>query len=305
MSDTYPLLTVENVQYWYWERDPPMSGHDIAKEVGCYFQKVYKFMREHDIPIRDNSESGKVRFQDPEKYEAMMKIKRDSEYKRKESESVSKLWTSIEKRKQKSDEMKKISENWLSDYQKVILSLMQNGEKKFLREIVEKTGLDKKNIDRNLRFLCRRGLMKFEKEFDTNLKRKRACNNYFITLKGIEILKYNQKNNPFEYDNLIEHIKNNKKRNPATKERNKSYIGKNQKILLEALNDKKQMIVRELQNMTNLSLCSIDNSLRLLCKRGLVERKKEINVNSKNNNKRAYIYSLNENGYKLIKDQKN
>ena len=300
MTEKYPLLTVQNVQYWYQERDPPKSGHDIAKEVGCCYQNVYNFMRAHNIAIRDYSESGKVRFQDPEKYEAMMEIKRDPEYRRKESESNSKLWTSAEKRKQKSEEMKKISEKWLSDYQKIILFLMQNEDKKFLREITTDTGLNKKCLNRNLRFLCRRGLMKCEKEFDTKLKRKQACNHYFITLKGIKILKHNQKHNPFEYDNIIEHIKNNKKTNGATRERNKSYIGKNQRILLMVLNDNEPMFARELQKMTNLSLASIDGSLRLLCKRMLVVRKKEVDLASVRNNKNSYRYSIIENGSSLI-----
>ena len=63
MPKSYPLLTVENVQYWYWERDTPMSGHDIAREVGCYFQKVYEFMKQHQIPIRNYSDAGRVLFQ--------------------------------------------------------------------------------------------------------------------------------------------------------------------------------------------------------------------------------------------------
>ncbi len=68
MTEKYPQLTIENVRYWYWESDPSKSGHDIAKEVGCCYQNVYNFMRRYDIEIRDYSESGKVRFQDPEKF---------------------------------------------------------------------------------------------------------------------------------------------------------------------------------------------------------------------------------------------
>lgn len=300
MTVKYPLLTVQNVHYWYWECDPPKSGHDIAKEIGCCFQSVYNFMRAHNIPVRDYSESGKVRFQDPEKYEAMMEIKRDPEYRRKESESNKKLWTSAEKRMQKSEEMKRISEKWLSNYQKVILFLMQNEEKKFLRELTADTGLDKKDLNRNLRFLCRRGLMKYEKEFDTKLQMNRKCNHYFITQKGITILKYNQKHNTFEYDKLIERLKNNKKTNPTTKNRNKSYIGKNQRILLRILNNDEPMFARELQKMTNLSVVSIDDSLRLLCNRELVERKKDIDLATMRNNKNCYIYSITGKGSSLI-----
>lgn len=192
MTYKYPLLTVENVRYWYLECDPQMSGYQIADEVGCCYQTVYNFMRRHNIKIRDYSESGKVRFQDPKKYAAMMAIKKDPEYLRKQSENIRKLWESAEKRKQRRDEMKKISEKWLSDHQKVILSLMQNGEKKFLRGFVDRTGLSKQNLDRNLRALCRRDLMQLEKEFDPHLRRKNKSNHYFITLKGTEVLIYNQ-----------------------------------------------------------------------------------------------------------------
>lgn len=62
LSEKYPLLTVENVQYWYWKCDPKWSGHDIAKVIGCHFQTVYNFMEKHGIPIRDYSNAGKVMF---------------------------------------------------------------------------------------------------------------------------------------------------------------------------------------------------------------------------------------------------
>jgi len=38
MTEKHPLLAVQNDQYWYWESDPPKSGHDNAKEDGCCFQ---------------------------------------------------------------------------------------------------------------------------------------------------------------------------------------------------------------------------------------------------------------------------
>jgi endo-alpha-1,4-polygalactosaminidase (GH114 family) len=84
MTELYPLLTVQNVQYWYWEHDPQMSGHNIAKEVGCYFQKIYEFMRNHNIPIRNHSEAGNVLFQDPKKYQAYLKAIMSPEYLKKQ-----------------------------------------------------------------------------------------------------------------------------------------------------------------------------------------------------------------------------
>jgi len=87
MSEAYPLLTEENVWYWYWGCDPLKSGHDIAKEVGCYFQKVYVFMKNHDIPIRSYSEAGKAMFEDPIKHQAYLKARMSPEYLQKQSES--------------------------------------------------------------------------------------------------------------------------------------------------------------------------------------------------------------------------
>jgi len=134
--------------------------------------------------------------------------------------------------------MKKTSERWLSDYQKVILSIMLDRERRFLREIVVISGLVKKSLDRNLRFLCRRGLMDIQREVDITFENKRICNKYFITKKGIEVFEFNHKHNPFEVTELIKDIKNNKIENLNTKKRNKSFVGKNQKLLLNLLNEK-------------------------------------------------------------------
>ena len=45
MTDKYPLLTVENVKYWYWECDPAYSSGDIAKATGAKQDTVLDFMK--------------------------------------------------------------------------------------------------------------------------------------------------------------------------------------------------------------------------------------------------------------------
>jgi len=177
---------------------------------------------------------------------------------------------------------------------------MQNDEQRFLSEIGQITQLNKKNLDRNLRFLCKRGLMDFKKKVDTNLQKRRACNLYFINRKGIQALNYNQKHNPFDYEQLIKQIKQNKKTNPTIKERNKNFIGKNQKKLLEALKNEKSLFVRELIDITSLNSDCIIDCINLLWKRNLVKRKKEVDASSTRNNKNFYRYSITEKGSSII-----
>lgn len=63
MTDNHPLLTLENVMYWYWYTEPKWSGLDIAKEVGCSLNTVYRFMKANNIPIRNHSEAMKNSWQ--------------------------------------------------------------------------------------------------------------------------------------------------------------------------------------------------------------------------------------------------
>ena len=121
MTKKYPLLTVENVHYWYWEHDPPMSGHDIAKEVGCYFQLVYEFMRQYGILIRNYSQASRELFDTPQKYQAYLKARTSPKYLQKQSESHKKLWEDPEFRDKRSKLMKEINGRILTNTEKVIL----------------------------------------------------------------------------------------------------------------------------------------------------------------------------------------
>lgn len=304
MSESYPLLTVENVQYWYWERDPQMSGHDIAREVGCYFQKVYEFMKKHKIPIRNYSEAGKVHFQDPKKYHAYLKVRMRPEYLKKQSESHTKLWVNNpDLRQQRSTLLKGLYEKVLTEAQKVVLFVLKDKKEKFVRELVQQSSLGKDFFWRQMMTLRNRGLVSSVRKHDYLSNPKKKYSRYSITEKGFKVLNYNLVNDPFVFDDLVKKVKNRQLERPDLVESNKKYLGRNQKIILKILSSGKSYFAKDIYQLTDLK--KIEKSLCMLYKRGFVDRKKEINANSKNRNKREYIYSLTESGSNLIMDMKN
>jgi len=299
MSEAYPLLTEENVWYWYWGCDPLRSGHDIAKEVGCYFQKVYVFMKNHDIPIRSYSEAGKAMFEDPKKHQAYLKARMSPEYLQKQSESHKALWKDSELRAQRSRLLKGLFEKVLTDVQKVILYSLKDKKRKFVRELVVETSLDNSTLYRNLVILRNRGLVSSVKKNDEKGQMKRKYNRFWILERGLEVLHYNQNNEPFEFDALVTKVKSAPK-NLELVESNKRFLGKNQKILLKILSDGNYYFVKELYHLTHLKI--IGKSLCALYNRGYVGRTRQIDPTATGNNKKAYKYYLNESGADLIKD---
>ena len=197
MTDNFPDLTEENVRYWYEECDPAWSGHDIANEVGCSIQTVYNFMRKKKIKIKSYSEAEKNANKCPHKYQAKhgMKFEEGSEWKEKQKASQLKNWEdNPKKRKKKSDQMKQIFSNKLSDYQKWILFVIYKLDKDItLREMVGITGLNKKIVNRQLYTLTNRRIL----ECNTN-----EVNEYRITEFGKRILPKELKDKEYELSKI-------------------------------------------------------------------------------------------------------
>lgn len=52
MTKNHPLLTEENLRYWYWIQDPKYSLQDISNETGASESTVHRFMVKHNIERR-------------------------------------------------------------------------------------------------------------------------------------------------------------------------------------------------------------------------------------------------------------
>ncbi len=62
MIKNHPLLTSNNINYWYWECDPSLSQYDIAREIGCSTSTVSRFMAANGIPTKALSDAIKNAF---------------------------------------------------------------------------------------------------------------------------------------------------------------------------------------------------------------------------------------------------
>ena len=164
----YPLLTYENVYHWYWEVNPPLSTADIAEKVGCTQSNVSKFMRDHDIPRRNNKDAALNIFKCPSK---------------KKNYKVS------DKQKQ---QISLVMKDQISNRQRIILKALSKNKKMFVMDLTNHPDFRGKNV-RLLRssmfLLFKRNLVK--RSLDYNPKSRPNCHNqykYMITVKGEEIL---------------------------------------------------------------------------------------------------------------------
>lgn len=307
----YPLLTVENVKYWYWEVESHWSGIDIAKAVGCSNWKVYRFMHKNNIPIRSTSDATINRFNCPQKYEKFMKSHNTPEVNELQSITSKEMWQHTQKRISLMNGVQKRNMVKLTEYQKLLLYLLVRHETLFLTDFIRITNLERISLDATLRGLFNRDLVSRKKEYN-----ERSFNNYKthykfrITKRGKELLALKLTNSSSDYDEILRKIYTQhshesptiipQKEEPLEKY---TYIGRNQlEILKIFLEQGKPLFLLDFKELISITKRAVDKSLAALFKRGFLSRKKETNEHYKGaaQNKKQYLYELTKEGRKLI-----
>lgn len=87
------------MNHWYWECDPKWSITDIAIKIGCTINKVNRFMKKHNIPIRNRSEAAKNMHKCPPKRKSFIISHNSIKFKQKQSKLTKECWKDPIKRK--------------------------------------------------------------------------------------------------------------------------------------------------------------------------------------------------------------
>lgn len=295
MTDMNPLLTVENVKYWYWECDPAYSTLDIAKVTGTYVKKVQNFMQKHNIPRRSLSEANLNRFKCAHKKKSFIKQMNLPEYKLTQSEKSLAVWKDQSKRKKLGNSIKEYHQTHIGELQALILFVIRRHTSLFLTEMVKLLNKDKRSLDTNLKSLYKRGFVSRQKQLNHNTRNSYASHYYYsLTNKGINLL--DQKTKDPKLISLFNSVDDsNLKQN---KNSISTYLGKNQKEILRWFQNNNSLFLTDLKKLTSIEKSILDKSLNGLFKRGFLSRKKEINPNSLNH-LMHFRYRLTEVGNKI------
>ncbi len=295
LQEKYPLLTIENVKYWYYETNPPWSGIDIANHVGCPADTVYNFMEINNLPRRMISDANHKRFICPQKYQKFMKQRTSRDFKKQQSTLSLNAWSDNRKSKKMLQGIKNAVHFRLSVYQKLVLVLLLQKGPLFLTNLIKLTGLDKKTLDHRLRHLTKRDLLSRVKKVNANTENTNKLHyKYSITEQGIHTLPDQLKDPSYNYRMLIQQIRSYNHKNSDIPRTLTPHLGKNQKFLLKVLNNINSAFLVEIRALLSIDKKAIDNSLRLLCNRGFLSRKKE--ENQQYLNRIQYKYYITEKG---------
>jgi len=304
MTESFPLLTVENVKHWYCEVEPHWSGFDIAKAVGCCPSTVYRFMDSHGITVRSMSQANFVRFECPHKYQSFLKQRNSEDFKSRQSEIAKKIMRKPEVRKRFLKATRALNSNILSPQQKIILSLLITHKSLFLTDLACMMELDTKKVHRSLEGLFRRQLVFRVKDVNnasTNPRKPQF--RYTITQKGVEIFTLADSKEPFDYKELVSQVKSGCKKKKSASSSFSDHIGKHQGRILEFLLEHGPSFLIDLTTL-GLGKQTVDASLKRLCDRGFLNREREVNENYtlSPNHKRQFLYSLTDKGRIYIQD---
>ena len=303
MTELYPLLTVENVKYWYWEVEPHWSTIDIAKAIGCSDSTVQNFMRAHNISIRSISEANINRFNCPHKYEKFLKQRQSEDFRTHQSERILEIRKRPHIRSKYSKALRESRLYLLSDYQKILLFLLNSHDSFFLTDFCKIIELGRRKLDNALQGLFNRQLVSRVKAFNNNtLNPYKYHFKYSITQKGIDVLDFVLLKRSFEYKELLRDIKSgvNKMYRANPKFLNRVNIGENQLEILKILQKEGPKFLTDLTSIFQLPRHSIDSSLRRLCSRCFLKREKKVNPNNSKDRKKHFLYSLDDKGIKFL-----
>ncbi len=299
MTEKYPLLTVENIKYWYWECNPAYSVIDIAKVTGVNQATIYGFMERKGIPRRSRSDANINRFKCEHKMEAFVRQRNTPKLKENQSNLAIGYWSDPSKRKKMMNGFTNYIENVLGVLQAQILYLLKNSEGMFLSDLIKNIKKDKNILDRSLRSLHQRGLVARQKQINHNTRNSNALQyHYSITDEGVVLL--NEKKKEPKFKSLLKHLEDFTVKNKSALKNNSIsvYLGKNQKIILRLFQDKHSLFLTDLKELTSLDRVVLDKSLKGLFTRGILSRKKELNHNSSNHPKH-FKYRITELGKKI------
>lgn len=297
MTEKYPLLTISNVNHWYWEVDPHWSGFDIAKAIGCGTTTLYRFMKTYGIQVRSRSEATINRFNCPIKYERFVKKLRSPEFRNRQSHITRKAMRRPEVRKRLSDSAKKANKKKLSISQKAILFLLYSWKELFLTDFGRMVKLANEILDSKLRRLHSRGYVYRLKSHNENcFNNYKSHYKYSLTREGRELVSNGFKDGSFNLEELKHKFK------PVEKEKRltikeflqKENIGPNQFILLKTIQESGPKFLVELASQLKISKNAIDKSLRLLYTRAFLRREKKVNQTYSGSERwrKQFLYSI-------------
>ena len=294
MTDRYPLLTVENVYYWYWECDPPLSQLDIANEVGCSPGTVSLFMIKNNIPRRDYSKAQYARYENEDKYDQFKDLMSSKEVRDKISDGFKSVWEDPEKRKKLEKANRDRVEDIIGDTQFRILGVLIKKDGLSLSELVKNDRLadySKKKCDLALRRLVERRFLYRKKRKVGPPSSKIKVYIYFITDAGRVI--FDKNNNEIRKKEMKKWAELNRE---ITSKQAKPKLGTTQLKIIGRVKKNGPMFFSEITEKLKekeISNSSIQHSLKLLYERSVLNRRKVYNEKAKGNNKFEFLYSLN------------
>ncbi len=303
MTELYPLLTVENVKYWYWEVEPHWSAIDIAKAVGCHPNTVYNYMKSHNISVRSTSNANINRFNCPHKYDKFLKQRQSEEFRIQQSDIALEIMKRPNIRSKYLRAIKEAKTYILSNYQKILLFLLNSHTSLFLTDFCKITELGRRKLDNALQGLFKRQLVSRVKARNSNTSNPYKYHfKYSITQKGIDVLDFVLLRRTFEYKQLLRDIKSgiNKMYRPNPKFLNIINIGKNQLEIMKVLQKEGPKFLTDLTSIFQLPKRSIDSSLRRLCSRGFLKKEKKVNPSNFRNKTKHFLYSLDDKGVNFL-----
>ena len=151
---------------------------------------------------------------------------------------------------------------------------MQDKKPRFLNEVIEATELDRKGVDRNIRSLKKRGYLTFKQKLLKVGNISKLNNLYLITNEGIDVLNVQLKAQPFEVSQIKEQILRQKGTNPELMKRNKEYIGKTQKLILQQIRESKVITIKDLEILNESKRNKFYAAAGRLFERGYLKKKK-------------------------------
>lgn len=313
MTRNHPLLTIENVVYWYWATNPPWSTLDIADEVGCSESSVHRFMVKNNIPRRDYSDALKNSWNTDEK-----RLRRYERWDLLTVENTIKwYWRS--------------TPNW-SIYDiaekvgcsvQTVLSFMEDNNIP-TRDYIEAGKTMHMCPHKNIKFkkyplLTRENVYHWYWEEDppwstSDIAKKVGCrqSNVCKFMVVNDIPRRNHKDaalNIFKCPSKKKNYKLSIEQKQNISRIKKEQISKTQKLILQKLLTNGNLFVSELmrfqvfRNKKNIK--SVRDATYRLLKREFVERRLEYNPKSRPNCQYQYKYSINEKGKYILSKSSN
>ena len=270
MTKKYPLLTIQNVNYWYWECDPHWSQIDIAKEVGCSKGNISYFMVKHNIPTRDYSDAQINRFKCPKKLENHCETMNQEEVRNSLSEKGQELWRALDYRRRLTKAHQERGKNMIGFTQFKVLETFYNNPNKTLVDLMALPTMSSftgKKLDAILKRFYIKGFITQKKDFKDKTTKMKP-NFYSISEKGRKIYEENSD------EDTIKRLRERR-------------LGKIQAKILSLIEKKGSLfyteIVAELKK-DSISNNSIQHSLSLLYKNKFLFRAKKFNKDLKKSN---------------------